>query len=375
MDFRGVAKLNFLMLISFLCLQARAESSRSVFFLDGSSQRYIRNRPLDAAGETNAMSLYEVAAATSVLLGFAPPSLLPSDSSYKLNEVLSPNPFDRPHAVMILEVSGVKGPLLSTDYLNTQVDTLFGSRIIGSRKAEIRLPDEDEVSVVTLVEPLEDECNAACVDKELSNLAHWLRGSYLGSVKSLDGELSVPLPSGSSLKLHLSKKADLHFASSLVSLFRSIKKAVEIHDDLAHSSASRAELLIGHFTGIEALEEEYGSEDITQQGVQLFQTTLAKLFDLLRTAYGGKLVLITMSNEEPSSHSGAMLDVTFSARISRWLEEESTTNSTSEVLLVRRSLAWITGVILLVSTIIGVYLLLNMPLTRDTLLYSNVKLD
>ncbi|KAG1360585.1 hypothetical protein COCNU_09G000480 [Cocos nucifera] len=69
---------------------------------------------------TNSMSLYEVAAATSVLLGFAPPSSLPSDSSYKLNEVLSSNPFDRPHAVMILEVRGVKGPLLSTDYLNTK---------------------------------------------------------------------------------------------------------------------------------------------------------------------------------------------------------------------------------------------------------------
>ncbi|KAG1361510.1 hypothetical protein COCNU_09G009730 [Cocos nucifera] len=375
MDFRGIAKLNFLMLILFLCLQARAESSRSVFFLDGSSQRYIRNRPLDAAGETNSMSLYEVAAATSVLLGFAPPSSLPSDSSYKLNEVLSPNPFDRPHAVMILEVRGLKGPLLSTDYLNTQVGTLFGSWVIGSSKAEIRLPDEDEVSVVTLDEPLDDECNAACVDKELSNLAHWLGGSYLGSIESLDGELSVPLPSGSTLKLHLSKKADLHFASSLVSLFRSIKKAVQIHEDLARSSVNPAELLIGHFTGIEALEEAYGPEDITQQGVQLFQTTLAKLFDLLQTAYGGKIVLIIMSNEEPSSHSGAMLDVTFSARISRWLEEESTTNSTSEVLLVRRSLAWITGIILLVSTIIGVYLLLNMPLTRDTLLYSNVKLD
>ncbi|KAG1359723.1 hypothetical protein COCNU_08G011690 [Cocos nucifera] len=369
MDFRDVAKLNLLILISFLFLQDRAESSRSVFFLDGAPQRYIRNRPVDAADETNSMPLYDVAAAISVLLGFAPPSSLPADSSYKLNEVLAPNPFDRPHAVMILEVRGVEEQLLSADYLNTQVGGVFKSRVIGSSKAEIPLPGEDEVSVVLLDEPLNVECNAACVDKEISKLAHWLGGF-------LDGELSVPLPSGSTLKLDLSKKADLYYASSLVSLFRSIKNAVEIHEDLAGSSMSPAELLIGRFTGIEVLEEEYGPGDITQQGVQLFQTILAKLFDLLQTSYKGKIVGVIVSNEEPSSHSGAMLDVTFSARVSRWLKEVQATNGTSsEVLLVRRSLAWITGVILLVSTILGVYLLLNMPLTRDTLLYSNVKLD
>lgn len=42
---------------------------------------------------------------------------------------------------------------------------------------------------------------------------------------------------------------------------------------------------------MQALEEEYGPEDITQQGVQLFQTTVAKLFDLLQTAYGGQWFL------------------------------------------------------------------------------------
>lgn len=53
-----------------------------------------------------------------------------------------------------------------------------------------------------------------------------------------------------------------------------------------------------------------------------------------------------------------MVEVTSTARISRWLEEASTStdNSTiaSEVLLVRRSLAWITGIILLISTLLGV---------------------
>ncbi|MBA0555447.1 hypothetical protein Golob_025625 [Gossypium lobatum] len=86
----------------------------------------------------------------------------------------------------------------------------------------------------------------------------------------------------------------------------------------------------------------------------------------------------------------------------RWLEEtKSSLNTTlAAQMLVRRTLAWITGVVLLIATLLGkftlsilltdlgvlmklfftllsvaVYFLLNMPLTRDTLLYSNVKLD
>jgi hypothetical protein len=66
------------------------------------------------------------------------------------------------------------------------------------------------------------------------------------------------------------------------------------------------------------------------------------------------MVGVLVYNKEES----AMVEVTTSARISRWLEEAgtSTDNSTiaSEVLLVRRSLVWITGIILLISTLIGV---------------------
>lgn len=55
------------------------------------------------------------------------------------------------------------------------------------------------------------------------------------------------------LSANVLQKADLYYTSSLVSLFRSIKKAVEIHEDLTGSSMSPAELLIGCFTGIEVI--------------------------------------------------------------------------------------------------------------------------
>ncbi|GFY93028.1 putative type 1 membrane protein [Actinidia rufa] len=55
------------------------------------------------------MLLPEVGAAVSVLLGFAPPATLSAASSSKLNEVLMPNPFDKPRAVFMLDVRGAEG--------------------------------------------------------------------------------------------------------------------------------------------------------------------------------------------------------------------------------------------------------------------------
>lgn len=86
--------------------------------------------------QIGSMALSEVGAAVSVLLGFAPPVTLSASSSLKvgklnlvvanllnikqivhhqysywlqLNEVLVPNPFDRPRSVVILEVTGAEG--------------------------------------------------------------------------------------------------------------------------------------------------------------------------------------------------------------------------------------------------------------------------
>ncbi|WOK92751.1 hypothetical protein Cni_G01442 [Canna indica] len=375
MEFRLIVNLSLLILSSSLYLQARGDRGGSVVFLDGSS-RYIRNHAQDTPGKVNSMSLSEVAATISVLLGFAPPPSIPVDSSYKLNEVLLPNPFNKPHATFVLEISGIEEPMLFTHYLNTQTGNVYKSRISGSSNAKLELPGQDEVSVVRLDKSLDLECNAACLDKELSFLATWIGGSYAGSIESLDGRFSVPLASGSTLNLHLAKKADLQFASSLISLLRNVNKAVKIHEDLSENSIIPSEILTGHLTGIQALKEEYGWGDVAHQGVELLQTTLLKLFDMLQVAYGEKIVGVVILNKEPSAESGIMLDVTSMPRLSRFLVEASSFNTTvTEILLVRRTLAWITGIILLISTLIGIYMLFNMPLTRDTLLYSNVKLD
>lgn len=366
--------------LSLLSLHSRADETGSVFFLDSSSNRYFRPSPSDATtDEKNKILLPEIGAAVSVLLGFAPPATLSASSSDKLNELLMPKPFDRPRAVFILEVNGAK------DVRRVGMDNnVFGSAlrsgvVFGQNKADIQLQDQDEVSVVSLNERLDSD--AECTDKELTDFAWWLGGSYVSNaVEPLNGELTIPLENGVQLNLHMSKKADREFTTSLVSLIRNLRHAMIMHQDLSASMNNPAELLTGRFDGIKALLEQYGSDGIAQQGVELLATSLSKIFDSLQTAYKGQIVGVILFNATPQSESKTMLTVTYTSRPSpRWLEEEKTLpNSTAiiaEVLLVRTTLAWITGIILLISTLLGIYFLMYMPLTRDTLLYSNVKLD
>ncbi|XP_043720890.1 uncharacterized protein LOC122668377 [Telopea speciosissima] len=374
--------IRVLILLCLLCVKIRAESSSgSIIFLDSPGHRFLRTRSSYVFDEKDPILLSDVAAAVSILLGFAPPASLSAESSDKLNEILLPNPFDRPHAALVLEVQGAEDQQLIDCLSGAQRGSGFRSSVLGSCKADIQLPGiyADDMSVVSLNEPVGFDCDMVCLDKEIYELASMLGGSYITSkLGPLNGELTVPLTSGS-LTLDMSKNADKEFAISLVSLIYNIRRAIETHKDFSWSMQNTAELMTGHFTGIKALQEHYGSDGITQQGMELIVTTLAKLFDSLQAAYKGQIVGVFFFRGKSCPKSGSLLDVKFSSRSSSRLLEElagsSNSTTTAEVQLVRRTLAWITGIILLISTLLGIYFLLNMPITRDTLLYSNVKFD
>ncbi|XBI00123.1 hypothetical protein VPH35_129277 [Triticum aestivum] len=302
-------------------------------FIDGASHRYLRDQQEDQA---TSMSLDEVSAAVSVLLGFAPPAMLPAPSSAKFNKLLLPNPFDRPRSVFLMQLDG------SHDYVDcfiSDAGSIYKTKIDGAKSAAIELTDKDELIVIR-----SDESSGLDVlDNELANL-----------------------------------EADVEFASSLISLLKTIKRGIQVHEDFSGGIVSHAELLVCHFTGIKALEDEYGPAEIVKQGAEVVQTALTKAFDQLQGAYNGKIVGLVISAKEASTSLASIIDAPSSLHISRRLAEASKTNATASIAaiyLVRLSLAWITGIILLVSTLIGICLLMNMPLTRDTLLYSNVKID
>lgn len=71
----------------------------------------------------------------------------------------------------------------------------------------------------------------------------------------------------------------------------------------------------------------------------------------------GQIVGVILLGNAASSQSDSLVDVTFTSRSSvRWLAEtEASANATEDgVVLVRLTLAWVTGLILLISTLLGV---------------------
>ncbi|KAE8728062.1 hypothetical protein F3Y22_tig00004779pilonHSYRG00026 [Hibiscus syriacus] len=363
--------INFFLISSFLFSISRAEYAGSVFFIDSSTHQFLRARSSGDVSQSEPMLLPEVGATVSVLLGFPPPITLSAAGSSKLNEVLIPNPFDRPRAVFVLEVIGVDDPLVLDPKNGLFHKALKNSIRLGSHKVDIELPDEEEVSVISLDESLRDYS-----EEEITDLASWLGGSYVpDATRSMHGVLTIPLENGDSVNLHLSKKVHRKFASKLFALFHNIMKAIEMHEDLSQALHRPAELIMGSFDGIKEQLEADGSD---KQGMRILLATLSKIVDSLQTAYEGKIVGVIVFNEASQSESKTLMNVITTSRPSpRWLEEtKRPTNATlAAQVLVRRTLAWITGIVLLIATLLGVYFLLYMPLTRDTLLYSNVKLD
>ncbi|KAF9610789.1 hypothetical protein IFM89_024898 [Coptis chinensis] len=302
------------------------ESNGSILFIDGPDNHFLRTHSSHALPKTSSMSLSDVGAAISVLLGFNPPASLSADSSSKLNEVLSPNPFNRPRAVLMLEVGGTQDQQLVMDHLsNAQVGSAIRSKVLfESTKAEIHLPGKDEVSVISLDEYLGLECDAVCIDKELQNLASWFGGSYVSDAQDpLNGELTVTLASGTSLNLHMSKETDREFIVTVVSLIRNIRRATEMHVDSSRSIHSPAELMIGSFSGLKALREKHGLDGFSEQKMELFVTTLTKLFHSLQEAYKGQIVGVLLFNEKPDVELGSKLNVKITSQPSIRLLGES----------------------------------------------------
>ncbi|PIN11551.1 hypothetical protein CDL12_15834 [Handroanthus impetiginosus] len=129
----------------------------------------------------------------------------------------------------------------------------------------------------------------------------------------------------------------------------------------------------------QALQDHYGNDGIAQSALEVFVNSISKTFDSLQAAYQGKIVGVIAHGGLHESELENMFHVTVASRPSARLLEETEAAAVptklAEVVFVRKTLAWVTGIILLIATLLGILFLLNMPLTKDTLLYSNVKLD
>ncbi|KAG0447864.1 hypothetical protein HPP92_028133 [Vanilla planifolia] len=136
-------------------IKNEAESaSRSVIFFDSPSYLYFHHRPFGIEDEKNFMLLDEVVATVPVLL---------------VKQGLSPNPFERPHTVFLLEVQGIDGLSLSTSTQILHGAVLSVVQYLDPGNCD-RFSGEEDVSIVHVDEPGCRKDDDSCINKELSEL-------------------------------------------------------------------------------------------------------------------------------------------------------------------------------------------------------------
>lgn len=98
---------------SFLLL-AKVSASPSVLFLDQTEDSYFKGSDAAVAGdESYAMSPGSFAAATAALLGVSVPPHTDAIASAQLNSLLIPDPFNRPRSVLALVLPGADSAMVS----------------------------------------------------------------------------------------------------------------------------------------------------------------------------------------------------------------------------------------------------------------------
>ncbi|KAL0286133.1 UNVERIFIED_CONTAM: hypothetical protein Scaly_2799600 [Sesamum calycinum] len=202
MDPRRAYTLTLLCILSLVSLNCKAAYGDStVVFLDSPTRQYLRQPSTQASKSPNVVfwliiTLDQLCQLKDWftflknlhLLLFSPPSTLTAASSSKLNEVLKPNPFDRPRAMLMLEVTGAEDSQLIDDLTKSPFSNALRIKVEGDERVDIQLPDENEVSLVSLNGESSDP---ECSEKELSDFASWLGGSYTEDASGpLNGELN-----------------------------------------------------------------------------------------------------------------------------------------------------------------------------------------
>eukprot|EP00249_Psilotum_nudum_P009656 c22071_g1_i2 orf=360-1493(+) len=372
--------------ISVLCLKAfaawilffwggvKANGIGSIVFMEGKPGQYLRGNPWSTELQETIFSKADIFATVSVLLGVEPPSSIDQDCADKLDKLLSPDPFNRPHVIWLLTVGG-----LETDFMNN--GACFGINSIQQHKFSpedsnptLRFPDDVKLHLLQNSE--ENEVHSIGAEQKLKQLSLFLGGSYQQGKDLVQGTITVPLPSGAMATFDLSKEADQTFALELSSFFQSVTKAAILYEgrDLQNS----AEIFVATFSGIEGLRRANTSTATTLHASELLKCMIGKLFSYMEQACNGHLVgVIAVPSFSIQKPVQEIFDIKLSLRYVRRLDELSSSNYTTIIAeaLAEKIIAYFTGILLVLAVIIGSCYLFKMPLTRDTLLYSGAKLD
>eukprot|EP00850_Spirogloea_muscicola_P016968 SM000141S00912 [mRNA] locus=s141:216533:219525:- [translate_table: standard] len=245
-----------------------------------------------------------------------------------------------------------------------QVDALLAPDIFKRPEAVI-------VAVVAGMDQATKFCAASILQEESQRGADDAQSSQVGGPDLIDLMQVVDT------ELDLMKETDQEYVSELSCFYKSAEDEV-LRATTSNTSLTTPQpvLISGLITTLQALRTKHGTKSSKYQGAaKLVIDVLVHSLRSLRTAYEGQLVgaLVLLGNIEDEEAS-LLKNSAQLVRVARKLQDSSLSSVRSRR-FVNKTIAILTGLILFVAALLGVYALLYMPLIRDPLLYSGAKVD
>ncbi|KAG0568295.1 hypothetical protein KC19_6G010200 [Ceratodon purpureus] len=369
--------LLFVRLIAASSLQADG----SVIFVDSSvGPEYLRRTP---AAEKEVFSYDDVATSLAVLLGVVPGVSIDENVAAKVDSVVSPNPFQRPRAVISLNIGGVESDLINNgETLDSLGLKLYQQRAFVAKDSHVSQISGDGLNLRLLTNLDAVDLNAEISEQDFQAEFVFMSASY-----NLDGDsktvttVSWDMSNGETFTLDTTKTADRLFFKELMGIFRNMQRAVSSQQPI--DLEEPANLYFGNFNGIEELRKAYGSGHQTQLASKFVLYAMNQALQFLQDNYNDKLVGVFTFTKSSND-----FEITVSERRARFLQDAdaaiaaptgSPGNETypeqMALHLGNQAVVFFTVLILLLALVLSTCCMFTMPLTRDSLLYSGLKLD
>ncbi|KAI5079748.1 hypothetical protein GOP47_0005227 [Adiantum capillus-veneris] len=341
---RSLALFSALWLI-WITASVKGSELGSVSFLESTPGSYLRIAPSESLqGDT--FSVSDVSAATSVLLGSAPLPIISDESASKLNELLVPNPFHRPRAVLLLTLEQVKPWKLRS--IASEKKGTIGSIVAHHRELQVEVKTStvllpEDALLLSLNTTVNEVSKSTIADTELKELALFLGGFYEASKEPSTGVLSLELPDGDMVTLDLEKEEHRSLVLKLSAFFHHVQAAAQTLD------SPSGVLVVGTLTVSKDLYEASDSSITSTDASGLLHLVVAKVFAHLDRVLNGGLVAVVIYAQKQS------LDVKFNSGPLRLqlLQTSSDTTAVVAEVLTETIIAYITGILVIVALIIG----------------------
>jgi hypothetical protein len=341
--------------------------------------------------QPSTLSLSGFSAGLASLLSTQPVLPLKPFEAEQVQSLLQPSLFQRPRAVLAVQVAGVDSgaPAASlldkhglaataTRELVTESNAPPANQLLAALAAAANsINRERGSSHVALDYTGLQGCGDACIEQTLQALLKELhsKSMYQAGSGPLKGKLTI-----GDVELDLTQVPARLWVVELATLYQTGLDAAQEHTRRVKQGDARSEdavLLEATMISLQALKARYGQDsaefkaasDATLRVISLVQQQVSKAWD------GRVATQLTFLGDVPQGKDGLGSLLGWRESQRRLLLQAGPTTSNTGVVWSNSAAAWLTGILFILGTVAAFRCMMNMKFQRDTLLFSSAKVD